>query len=498
MRPSLTRAIYPASLLLEGKPCLIVGGGKVAARKAGGLLEAGAVVTVISPELDERLAELVRQSRVRYIQRPFQADDPEGFVIVFAATGSKPVNREVLEACRARHVWCCPVDGNWMDGDFVTPAAFRSGPLSVAISTGGQSCRRSRLIKENLQRHVNMVDSADCVVIGTSHQQMDLQGREPFHLTPERMQEVGQLLMHVWGIHEFMLLNTCNRVEIMAVKAASTGTNALVLKILGFDQIPPDRYYVKRGVSAFEHTGLLAAGLLSQMPGENHIVAQLKEALAFSSAQGWASGMISEWMDAALHISKEIRAQIPPDLAQGEIEDAGVRYVCQKCPDPQTPIAVLGTGVIGQGVVRLLARQGRRCQWFYYRNAPVAAAVPEGVELTPWSALPTDLKQAGVVIVTTAAKTPVLDTTTADDLKASGELLLLDLSTPRNIDPAVAAIRPGIELADLDALKAWDNQHSPALAEALRAGAATVHDHKDMYRAIMRSFQSEEVSISEY
>lgn len=494
MRPSIARTIYPASLLLEGKPCLIVGGGKVAVRKAGGLLEAGAVVTVVSPELDDRLAALVHQERVQHVARPFAADDPDGFVVVFAATGNRQVNREVLEACRARRVWCCPVDGNWMDGDFVTPAAFRSGPLSVAISTGGQSCRRSRLIKENLSRHVDMVDSADCVVIGTSHQQMDLQGREPFHLAAARMEEAGQLLMHVWGIHEFMLLNTCNRIEIMAVTAISAGTHALILKILGFDQLPPDRYYVKRGAVAFEHTGLLAAGLLSQMPGENHIVAQLKDALAFSTAQGWAGGMIAEWIAGALHISKEIRAQIPAGLAPGEIEDAGVRYVCLKRSDPGIPIAVLGAGTIGQGVVRRLAREGRRCQWFYHRNAPSADAVPEGVTLSPWSALGADLKQADVVIVATAAETPVLNASTAGQLKPAGELLLLDLSTPRNIDPAVTTLRPGIELADLDALKAWDNQDSPALAALLRSGAATVNDHKDMYRAIMRSFQGETAS----
>lgn len=489
MRPSLARTIYPASLLLEGKPCLIVGGGKVALRKAGGLLEAGASVTVISPELDERLDELVRQKRVRVVARPFLADDPEGFVIVFAATGSKQVNREVLEACRARQVWCCPVDGNWMDGDFVTPAAFRSGPLSVAISTGGQNCRRARLIKENLARHVDMVDSADCVVIGTSHQQMDLQGREPFHLAAERMEESGRLLMHVWGINEFMLLNTCNRIEIMAVKAVSAGTDALVLKILGFDQLPPDRYYIRRGLAAFEHTGLLAAGLLSQMPGENHIVAQIKESLAFSTANGWAGGMMSEWIAAALHISKEIRVQIPAGLSQGEVEDAGVRYVCRKRPDPGTLIAVLGTGIVGRGVVRLLARQGRCCQWFYHRNEPAVDAVPEGVVLTPWSGLASDLEKAAVVIVATAAETPVLNPATAGRLKPSGDLLLLDLSTPRNIDPAVASIRPGIELADLDVLKAWDNQTSPILTALLQSGAAIVHAHKDMYRAIMSSFQ---------
>jgi len=487
----LSRTIYPTSLLIEGKPCLIVGGGKVAVRKAGGLLEAGAVVTVISPALDDRLAELVRQGRVQHVARPFEADDPAGFVIVFAATGDKKVNREVLEACRTRRVWCCPVDGNWMEGDFVTPAAFRSGTLSVAISTGGQSCRRSRLIKENLQRHVSMVDSAECVVIGTSHQQMDLQGREPFQLATERMEAAGRLLMHVWGVHEFMLLNTCNRIEIIAVKAAGEGTHALVLKILGFDRLPPDRYYVKRGFAAFEHTGLLAAGLLSQMPGENHIVAQIKDALAFSTSQGWAGGMISEWIDATLHISKEIRAQIPASLSAGEIEDTGVRYVLQKRPDAVTPIAVLGTGMIGQGIVRRLAQQGHRCQWFYHRNAPSADTVPAGVSLSPWSARATDLKVADVVIVATSAKTAVLNMTTAGQLKPDGELLLLDLSTPRNIDPAIVTLRPGIELADLDALKAWDSQVSPILEALLQSGGITVHDHRDMYHAIMRSFQQE-------
>ncbi len=489
MRPSLPRSIYPASLILEGKPCLIVGGGKVATRKAGGLLEAGAIVTVMSPELDDRLAERVRQQQVQYVARPFEADDPAGFALVFAATGSKSVNRAVLEACRARRVWCCPVDGNWMDGDFVTPAAFRSGPLSVAISTGGQSCRRSRLIKENLQRHVSMVDSADCVVIGTSHQQMDLQGLAPFHLTADRMAEVGQLLMHVWGIHEFMLLNTCNRVEIMAVKAASAGTNALVLKILGFDQLPPQRYYIKHGLAAFEHTGLLAAGLLSQMPGENHIVAQLKNALAHSSAQRWAGGMISEWMNAALHISKDIRAQIPAHLVQGEIEDAGVRYVCDRYPNPDTPIAVLGAGVVGQGVVRQLSQQGRRCQWFYHQHAPEASAVPEGVTLCAWSAMVDTLQQACVVIVATAATTPVLNLHTAVYLSPTEDLLLLDLSTPRNIDPAVATVRPGITLVDLDDVKAYDHSASSGLTALLHEGKTTVHAHADMYRAIMRSFQ---------
>ena len=61
--------------------------------------------------------------------------------------------------------------------------------------------------------------------------------------------------------------------------------------------------------SALTSASLLAAGLLSQMPGENHIVSQVKEALALATQRGWAGGLVAEWMAAALHISKDIRPQ---------------------------------------------------------------------------------------------------------------------------------------------------------------------------------------------
>jgi len=146
------RKILPVSLLLEDKPCLIVGGGPIAVRKAGHLLAAGASVTVVSPELCPAMARLKKAHKIRHRPRAFAAADVKGQSLVFAATDSGPVNLRVLKACRKGRVLCCAADANWHEGDFMTPAIIRRAALTVAISTGGQSCKRARRVKERVEQ----------------------------------------------------------------------------------------------------------------------------------------------------------------------------------------------------------------------------------------------------------------------------------------------------------------------------------------------------------
>lgn len=489
MKTNFKRAVFPVGMLVKGRPCLVVGGGKVALRKVAGLLDAGADVTVVSPEMDEDLAALAAAGRIRPLRRVFEENDPQGQELVFAATGNKFVNRQVLAACRARRVLCCPVDGNWVDGDFVTPATFRKGHLTVSISTGGQSCRRSRLIKNSLARHVDMVDTADFVVIGTSHQQLKLGERERFHLGGERLDRTGRMLMRVWGVHEFMLLDTCNRLELLAVKSRDAGTHDVLRRIMEFDRLAPEQYYVKRGFEAFEHAALLTAGLLSQAPGENHIVAQVKEALASAAKCGWAGGMIAEWMAAALHISKDIRRQMPDLATGGEIEDACIGYIRQNVTRPDARIVVIGSGVIGRGVVQRLAGTRGTYDWIYHSHAPDGTNVPAGVRLHPWRELAANLRQADAIVCATAKQEPVLGPAQAADFSQDRPVLLIDLATPRNIDPALANVLPKARLADLDALKGWRRQTAGALEPALKLSRAAVHEHRAMYEKIIESFQ---------
>ena len=151
---SSVKKILPVNLLLEGKPCLVVGGGPIAARKVGHLLAAGAVVTVVSPEVCPDLARLKKARKVKHKPVAFTVAEVKGQAVVFAATDNGPVNLRVIKACRRQRVLCCAADSHWGEGDFMTPAIIRHPRVTVTVSTGGESCRRARLVKEKLERYL--------------------------------------------------------------------------------------------------------------------------------------------------------------------------------------------------------------------------------------------------------------------------------------------------------------------------------------------------------
>ncbi|MEI6149066.1 MAG: bifunctional precorrin-2 dehydrogenase/sirohydrochlorin ferrochelatase [bacterium] len=147
---TVTRPILPVCLLVADKPCLVVGGGQIATRKVGHLLDAGADVTVVSPEVSAEIQALAKTKQIRLTRRTFQESDVEGQCLVFATTDSVEVNRCIIEACRKQHVQCSASDSNWPDGDLILPATYRQSGLVVTVSTGGRSCLQARQVKDKI------------------------------------------------------------------------------------------------------------------------------------------------------------------------------------------------------------------------------------------------------------------------------------------------------------------------------------------------------------
>jgi siroheme synthase-like protein len=147
---SVTHPILPVCLMLAGKPCLVVGGGPIAARKAGHLLEAEANVTVVTTEAGMDIQTLASTGKVRLVKHPFIESDLDAQCLVFAATDNEDVNRQVIDACQRRGILCSAADSNWPRGDFVMPATCRQNGMVVTVSTGGRSCRQARLVKDKI------------------------------------------------------------------------------------------------------------------------------------------------------------------------------------------------------------------------------------------------------------------------------------------------------------------------------------------------------------
>lgn len=137
-------ALYPVALKVAGQPCLVVGGGRVAAGKVTGLVRCGAAVTVVAPEIGDAVSALAGSSAatgpgsVAMERRPYRDGEAAGYRLVVTATGSAEVDAAVMADAEAAGVWVNSVD----DPDHSTfhlPSVHRDGPVVVAVSTGGAS-----------------------------------------------------------------------------------------------------------------------------------------------------------------------------------------------------------------------------------------------------------------------------------------------------------------------------------------------------------------------
>jgi uroporphyrin-III C-methyltransferase/precorrin-2 dehydrogenase/sirohydrochlorin ferrochelatase len=131
---------YPLALDLSGRRVVVVGGGRVALRRAPAMLDAGALVRVIAPDITAELAGL----GVTVLERPYRDGDLAGAWLADAATGDADVNRAVAAEAERRRIWCVRADDAAASPAW-TPAVTRHGDISVAVTAGGDPRRAQRL-----------------------------------------------------------------------------------------------------------------------------------------------------------------------------------------------------------------------------------------------------------------------------------------------------------------------------------------------------------------
>lgn len=129
---------YPATLLLSGRPCLVIGGGRVAERKIRSLLHAAADVRVVTREATPAVADLAATGAIALRLGEYSDADLDGVFLVIVATNDADLNRRVSAECQRRGLLVNVVDQPHLC-NFYVPALIERGPISLAISTGGAS-----------------------------------------------------------------------------------------------------------------------------------------------------------------------------------------------------------------------------------------------------------------------------------------------------------------------------------------------------------------------
>lgn len=146
--------IFPISLKLQQQPCLIVGGGHIAYRKAVLLHKAGAVIHVIAPDIDANLLQLVEESQGQYIQALYPAQmQLNDYRLVIAATDDYAVNTQVFEDCEALKILVNSVDDP-PHCRFMVPAIVDRSPLVISVASNGTSPVLSRQIRTQLETSI--------------------------------------------------------------------------------------------------------------------------------------------------------------------------------------------------------------------------------------------------------------------------------------------------------------------------------------------------------
>jgi precorrin-2 dehydrogenase/sirohydrochlorin ferrochelatase len=141
---------YPMMMNISGRRCVVVGGGRVAERKVASLLEAGAMVVLVSPAMTPMLSSMVKSGMIEQVSRRYRKGDLKRAFLCVVATDDRRLQDRIWKEARDQGVLANIVDSE-EDCDFLVPSYFRRGDLVISISTSGKSPALAKRIRKDLE-----------------------------------------------------------------------------------------------------------------------------------------------------------------------------------------------------------------------------------------------------------------------------------------------------------------------------------------------------------
>jgi len=205
---------YPIHLDIQNRNCLVVGGGGVGTRKVMALLKCGACVTVVSPEISERLKKVEESARLTLKYRPYRTEDLEGMFLVIGASDDETLNRKISNDAEDRNILCNIADRPEVC-NFILPAIVRRDDLVITISTSGRSPALAKKLRKKLEGQFGEEYGVLLQLMGAIRNKLLSQAHEP-------------------EAHKPLFEQLINSELVALIREAKTqDINALLYKVLG-------------------------------------------------------------------------------------------------------------------------------------------------------------------------------------------------------------------------------------------------------------------------
>jgi glutamyl-tRNA reductase len=330
-------------------------------------------------------------------------------------------------------------------------------------------------------------DLAALRLLSLNHQRVSFSELDRFSLGPVPAAALHDELRSL-GISA-VILATCNRTEVYWQSRGERDDREVQVRFEASAGLPDgaDLLHGAAGENAARHLFRVASGLDSLLVGESEILGQVNDALAQFGRDDLVAGVFR----AAVRCGRHARSETEIGTGALSVASAAVRRLVAVAGDlSRSAVVVVGAGSTGLKMARQLRKRGverlvlvNRTRTRAADAAPALGAVPAGLdELPRW------LAEADVVAVASHAPEPlVTEDMVRKSLEARGEraLVILDLSMPRGVDPAVAAL-PGVTLHDLSQLEELVNENLERRRLEIPRVEAVVDRELDMLRAWAR------------
>lgn len=318
-------------------------------------------------------------------------------------------------------------------------------------------------------------------VIGISHKKADAKLRGDFSLSPTKKAALLDQAK-AKGIESIVATSTCNRTEVYGfVQHPSELIDLLCENTSGTAEIFNSVAYTLKDNAAVEHMFRVGAGLDSQILGDFEIISQLKSSARVSKKYNLLDAYLERLINSVIQASKRIKTETKLSTGATSVSFASVQYILNSIKDVNSKnILLFGTGKIGRNTCENLIKHTKNDHITLINRTRERAEKIAGkfkVLVKDYSQLQEEIEKADILIVATSAQHPTIDKQIIQNKK---ELLILDLSIPKNVDENVRSL-PNVSLTHLDELSNITDETLEKRKEFIPVAEAIIEDIKSEF-----------------